>query len=101
MVPHLFPLQPLLLLLLEVFLPLQTLLLCLLPGLGLSLFFLKTETALICRLKKNPTKITRDFYNVGEAIHWSYCLQSYKECFPCSFKQFHYLQLHKTYTVSI
>lgn len=47
--------------------------------------------------EKNPTKITRDFYNVGEAIHWSYCLWSHKECFPCSFKQVQYLQLHKTY----
>lgn len=40
-VPYLFPLQPLLLLLLEVFLPLQTLLLRLLPGFSFSLFFLK------------------------------------------------------------
>lgn len=39
--PNLFPLQPLLLLLLEVFLPLQTLLLRLLAGFGLGLFFLK------------------------------------------------------------
>lgn len=45
---------------------------------------------------KYPTNIARDPPPVGEAIHRSYCLRSHKECFPCSFRQFQYLQLDKT-----
>lgn len=61
---HPFPLQPLLLLLLEVFLPLQALLLCLLPGFSLSLFFLKHTHNFNAGSQggKNLAKITCLFY---------------------------------------
>lgn len=89
--PYPFPLQPLLLLLLEVFLPLQTLLLRLLPGFSLSLFFLKNThrresnhnfNAGRRRGEKNSAKITCLLRNKGVVSLYNYCLQPQKGYFP-------------------
>lgn len=94
--PYPFPLQPLLLLLLEVLLPLQTLLLRLLPGFSLSLFFLKHThrresnrnfNAGRRRGKKNPAKITCLLRNKGVVAHFNYCLQPQKGYFPAPMRQ--------------
>lgn len=81
MLTHPFPLQPLLLLLLEVFLPLQALLLRLLPGFSLGLFFLKHTRNFNAgsRGSKNLAKITCLLRNKGGVTHCNYCLQPEKQ----------------------
>lgn len=88
-VAHPFPLQPLLLLLLEVFLPLQALLLRLLPGFSLSLFFLKhtgkNPKAVLMPAEggtKTSAKMTYLLRNKGVAAPCTFCLQPQKRYFP-------------------
>lgn len=79
-------------------LPLQTLLLRLLPGFSLSLFFLKhthtgeNPTATLMpaeggEKKKNPAKITCLLRNKGVVAHFNYCLQPQKGYFPVPMSQ--------------
>lgn len=84
-----FPLQPLLLLLLEVFLPLQALLLRLLSGFSLSLFFLKhtgeNPTTVLMPAgggTKTWAKMTCLLRNKGVVAPCNYCLQPQKGYFP-------------------
>lgn len=98
MLPYPFPLQPFLLLLLEVFLPLQTLLLRLLPGFSLSLFFLKhthrreSNHKILMpaeeegKKKRNSAKITCLLRNKGVVARCNYCLQPQKGYFPVPFE---------------
>ena len=103
--PYPFPLQPLLLLLLEVFLPLQTLLLRLLPGFSLSLFFLKHTQAKIPTTVlipvevggKNSAKMACLLRNKGVVAPWNYCLQPQKGYFPLPLSQ---KDLFSTFTAS-
>lgn len=93
--PYPFSLQPLLLLLLEVFLPLNTLLLRLLPGFSLSLLFLKytqariTTTVLMLAVG-GETKFSQNdmpLRNKGVVALSNYCLQPQKRHFSVALSQ--------------